>query len=231
MDAFREDYESKIEQIQDQYSQVLSQNEILLDSIESLKAKIADLESEVKVEEIVDSMSKKEELPLKSQSLESLLNTLFPYLSMENIEYISQNISHGSRFSRSVLRKFWASVLILDFAYMFIQSRWPQLFHRFKFTHWNNRLTTLRYCVEMVLVVQFGTAIHEFFNSPNSDWIYKGIYDITTSLKYGVRKAIGLLPTTLLFGSVIMIGSLLFKARVLGQQMDWQHVVKRLNVQ
>lgn len=225
MEELRDDYNSKLESIETKYCDVVSRNEALSESIEYLKSKITELESVPK-----ESEDKSPIVP-NTDRLESFLSTLFPYMGKDTLRYISKNINNTSRMSRVFMKKFWNSVLILDLVFIIIQSKWPNLLNKINVGQWNKRLTTLRYCVEMVLIIQFGIAIHDFFNASRVDSITQAISNTVFTLSQTTKTVLRYVPSTLLVGSVVLIGTMLFKTRVLGEQVEWITTVKRLNVQ
>jgi hypothetical protein len=99
--------------------------------------------------------------------MESLVSAFLPFLSDEKTKRIARWMTESIGFSaRNTMRRVWSLLLLVDLACIFIQTRMPHIWNKLNIQQvprgWYKRLSTMRYCLEMVLLIQFGIAAHQF---------------------------------------------------------------------
>jgi hypothetical protein len=158
---------------------------------------------------------------ISARRMESLVSSFLPFLSEEKSVKIARWMNESMGFSaRNTMRRVWSLILMIDLACVFVQARFPHVWKQLNIQQiprgWYKRLSMMRYCLEMMLIIQFGIAAQTFATHQRTISLVKStassIYDSihTIFVKY--------LPTGLVIVCTASFATWLYRNR-LAQQM------------
>lgn len=200
-------------------------------TITALQDKVAQMEAEKVAEHTIEEQKEASKTQEKSeiellktisvQRMETLVSSFLPFLSESKSRQVARWMNESIGFSaRNSMRRIWSLILLIDLACIFVQARFPQVWQQLNIQSiprgWYKRLSTMRYCLEMMLIVQFGIAAQQLATHQRTVSIVKSsvssIYDTFRTLiaKY--------LPTGLVIACTASFAAWLYRNR-LAQQM------------
>lgn len=159
---------------------------------------------------------------ISTKRMETLVSSFFPFLTEQKSVQIARWMTDSIDFSvRNTMRRVWSLILIIDLLAVFVQSRFPQAWKQLDSHHiprgWYKRISAMRYCLEMLLVVQFGIAAQQLATSNSTinfvksaaSRIYSAIH--TIFVKY--------LPTGLVLAATASFAAWLYRNRLAHQML------------
>jgi hypothetical protein len=196
------------------------------ETISLLQSRIDQLEaSQAKVVEVVESNSALKLQPaevdlmksISERRMETLVSSFLPFLSETKTMQIAKWMNESMGFSaRNTMRRIWSLILLIDLGCIFIQTRFPHLWRHLAFKQiprgWYKRLSAMRYCLEMLLIMQFGIAAQQMATHHSTISFVKStassIYEAIRSLfvKY--------LPTGLVIACTASFATWLYRNRL-----------------
>lgn len=200
--------------------------ELLKEDIMMLKAQIEALQAqkeisvipEVPKEEVVLHEKDDEGMwrRISEKRNETLVSALFPFLSEHKSLSIAKWMTERMDFSiKSSMRRIWSAILVLDFVAVFLESRLNGAATKYVPKGWYKRFSAMRYCLELLLVVQFGIAAQQFATNPTTISIFKrflsGAYNVLHILFVKV------LPTGLIVAATASFAAWLYRNRLAKQ--------------
>lgn len=147
---------------------------------------------------------------------ETLVSALFPFLGEKKCTSIAQWMTERMDFSiKSTMRRIWSAILILDFLAVFLESRMKIAHIKYVPKGWMKRFSAMRYCLELLLVVQFGIAAQQLVTNPTTISGFKrflsGAYHVLHTL------IVKVLPTGLIIAATASSAAWLYRNRLAKQ--------------
>lgn len=147
---------------------------------------------------------------------ETLISAFFPFLSEQKSSSIAKWMTERMDFSiKSTMRRIWSAILILDFVAVFLESRMNAAHTKYVPKGWSKRFSAMRYCLELLLVVQFGIAAQQLITNPTTISVFKrflaGAYNVLHTLFVKV------LPTGLIIAATASSAAWLYRNRLAKQ--------------
>jgi len=192
--------------------------------VEQMEAeKMVDIKTSVVLPQITAQETSEIEL-LKAISvnrMETLVSSFLPFLSEEKSRQIALWLNESIGFSaRNSMRRIWSMILLMDLACIFVQARFPQVWQQLNIQQlprgWYKRFSTMRYCLEMMLIIQFGIAAQQLATHQRTLSLVKSA---ASSIYESFRMIIAkYLPTGLVIACTASFAAWLYRNR-LAQQM------------
>lgn len=195
-------------------------------AFERLQARVMDIEANVKnskiqiLEDSINDASVSREIKLlkavSCRRMESLISAFLPFLSPEKTTAMARWLTENIEFNgSSTMRRIWSMILLVDVVCIFVQARFPNLWRQAIWQRipqgWYNRLSTMRYCLEMMLIVQFGIAAQQLATHQTTIALAKSVL---TALYNGLRVFVTkVVPTGLAIAGTATFATLLYRNR------------------
>lgn len=201
--------------------------EQLENTIAALQGKVEQMEAEKTIEQSLkeNKEQEKSEIELMKaisvQRIETLVSSFLPFLSETKSRQIARWMNESIGFSaRNSMRRIWSLILLIDLACIFVQARFPQVWQQLNLQQiprgWYKRVSTMRYCLEMILIVQFGIAAQQLATHQRTISVVKStVSTIYESFRILLAKY---LPTGLVIACTASFAAWLYRNR-LAQQM------------
>lgn len=222
--SYTGELEKRIVDLESKYNSFLSQNLELVQQIKTLKA------NNDKIDQTNTNNYEEISNKINIERLESLLGSMFPYLSSSKAKSISEFLNNQSKRSyKKAMKKFWNCLLIMDIILIYFQTKWPSIFNTINSNQWKMRLIVIRYCFEMLLILQYSIATHEILTNNENKKKMKMVLTKTITYFNSISESIiHYLPTTIIFGSVFVAGIILFKKRFSLFYNDFSNILKNV---
>lgn len=160
---------------------------------------------------------------ISARRMETLVSSVLPFLSESKTLQIARWMNESMDFSaRNTMRRIWSLILLIDLAAIFVQARFPHLWKQLDFKQvprgWYKRLSAMRYCLEMVLIVQFGIAAQQVLTHKSTISAVKA----TASAIYEALRTLFVkyLPTGLVIACTASFATWLYRNRLTQQMLS-----------
>lgn len=159
---------------------------------------------------------------ISAKRMETLVSSFFPFLTEQKSVQIAKWMTDSMDFSaRNTMRRVWSLILVVDLLAVFVQSRFPLVWkqldsHRIP-RGWYKRISAMRYCLEMLLVVQFGIAAQQLATHSTTITLVKST---ASSIYHAIHSLfVKYLPTGLVLAATASFAAWLYRNRLAHQML------------